>query len=177
MTTSDNVILKGEFNPKIKVYLIVYLSLILTATIFGILLLPILWIVGWLLIDRYFNRLSAELTNRALRFEKGLLFHVERTIPLDKIQDLTFKEGPLLRFFGLSILKVETAGSSAKNGADLTLIGIKDASVFRSNVLKQRDIVTENKSNPSNAHNNDSTLAVLKEIRDSLKIIEQKIEP
>jgi len=173
--SKPEILLKGEFNPKIKTYLLVYISLIITITLFGIVLLPFFWIFGRILINRYFDRLSAELTTRALRFEKGMIFHVERTIPLDKIQDLTFKEGPLLRYFGLSTLKVETAGGSGQGQADLTLIGINGAADFRSRVLEQRDIVTENKYGDSNAETSESTLNVLKEIRDSLSRIEQKI--
>lgn len=127
-------------------------------------------------IKKYFKRLSAELTTRAQRFEKGFLFHVERTIPLDKIQDLIFKEGPLLRYLGLSILKVETAGGSAQGQADLTLVGIKDASNFRNQVLEQRDKVTENKYGESDTEETEDTLQILKKIRDTLNIIAQKIE-
>lgn len=97
-------------------------------------------------------------------------------MPLDKIQDLTFKEGPLLRYLGLSILKVETAGGSAQGQADLTLVGIKDASNFRNQVLEQRDKVTENKYGESNTEETEDTLQILKEIRDTLNIIAQKIE-
>ncbi len=176
MATKSKILLKGEFNPKIKTYLKVYFSLLLTITIVGIVLLPFFWIFGGILINRYFDRLSAELTTRALRFEKGIIFHIERTIPLDKIQDLTFKEGPLLRYFGLSILKVETAGGSGQGQADLTLIGIKSAADFRSRVLEQRDIVTENKYGDSSTETSESTLEVLKEIRDSLSRIEQKMD-
>lgn len=175
MVQKPEILLKGEFNPKIKTYINVYGSLILTITIVGILLLPLFWIIAPYFIRRYFDRLSAELTTRALRFEKGILFHVERTIPLDKIQDLTFKEGPLLRYFGLSVLKVETAGGG-QGQADLTLIGIVDASDFRSRVLEQRDKVTENNYADSGAETDTSTLTVLKEIRDSLKLIESKID-
>lgn len=175
MADKTEILLKGEFNPKIKTYLLVYGSLILTITIVGIVLLPFFWLIAPRFLRKYFDRLSAELTTRALRFEKGVIFHVERTIPLDKIQDLTFKEGPLLKYFGLSILKVETAGGSAQGKADLTLIGILDAAQFRSRVLEQRDNVTENKYGDSGAESAESTLAVLKEIRDFLKNIEQKV--
>ena len=133
------------------------------------------FIIAPILINKYFDRLSAELTSRALRFEKGVLFHVERTIPLDKIQDLTFKEGPLLKYFGLSILKVETAGGSGQGQADLTLVGIRNASDFRSQVLEQRDKVTDNKFSSASTETDESTLAVLKEIRDSLQSIDQKM--
>jgi len=172
--SKSSVLLKAQFNPRIKKYLLLYISLIFVATIFGIILLPIVLLVAPVIIGKYFDRLSAELTTRALRFEKGVLFHVERTIPLDKIQDLTFKEGPLLRYFGLSILKVETAGGSGQGQADLTLIGIIDAADFRSRVLEQRDKVTDNKySEPSET--GEPTLEVLRQIRDTLKSIDQKI--
>lgn len=130
---------KATFNPRIKRYLLIYGAIIVTLTIVGIVLLPIYFIVAPHFINKYFNNLKAELTSRALCFEKGIIFHVERTIPLDKIQDLTFKEGPLLKYFGLSILKVETAGGSGQGQADLTLIGIQEAAIFRRKVLEQRD--------------------------------------
>ncbi len=175
MAAKAKILRKAEFNPRIKKYLLIYGTILAICTIVGIALLPIYFIIAPLFIKKYFNRLSAELTTRALRFEKGVLFHVERTIPLDKIQDLTFKEGPLLRYFGLSVLRIETAGSSGQGQADLTLIGIRDAADFRKQVLEQRDEVTENKySNPS-TETDDSVVTLLEEIRDSLKIIEQKV--
>ncbi len=176
MTAKTKVLRKAEFNPRIKRYLLIYGVLFSIITIVGIVLLPIYLIVAPIIINKYFDRLSAELTTRALRFEKGVIFHVERTIPLDKIQDLTFKEGPLLKYFGLSILKVETAGGSGQGQADLTLIGIRDASDFRSQVLEQRDKVTDNKYSSSTSETDESTLAVLKEIRDSLQSIDQKMD-
>lgn len=175
MTAKPKILRKAEFNPRIKRYLLIYGILFSIITIVGIVLLPIYLIIAPILINKYFDRLSAELTTRALRFEKGVLFHVERTIPLDKIQDLTFKEGPLLKYFGLSILKVETAGGSGQGQADLTLIGIRNASDFRSQVLEQRDKVTDNKYSSSASETDQSTVAILKEIRDSLQSIDQKM--
>lgn len=173
MANKATVLATADFNPDIKKYLLIYGILILTATIFGIILIPIWAVFAPMFIKKYFNRLHCELTTRSLRFEKGFIFHVERTIPLDKIQDLTFKEGPLLKAFGLSILKIETAGNTGQGMSDLTLIGIIDAANFRNSVLEQRDKVTENTgSAPSDQPD---TLQVLKEIRDSLKNIEGKI--
>ena len=175
MTSQTTVLRKASFNPKIKTYLLIYGAVICICTIVGIPLLPLYFLFAYTFIKKYFNKLSAELTTRALRFEKGVLFHVERTIPLDKIQDLTFKEGPLLRYFGLSVLRVETAGSSGQGQADLTLIGIEDAADFRAQVLQQRDEVTENRYSQSPSESEDSIVELLSEIRDSLKVIEQKI--
>ncbi|MGK7370751.1 MAG: PH domain-containing protein, partial [Candidatus Halalkalibacterium sp. M3_1C_030] len=163
----------ADFNPDIKKYLLIYGILILAVTLVGIVLIPIWAVLAPMFIKKYFDRLHCELTTRSLRFEKGFIFHVERTIPLDKIQDLTFKEGPLLKAFGISILKVETAGNTGQGMSDLTLIGIIDAANFRNLVLEQRDKVTENIS--TGPSEQPDTLEVLKEIRDSLKNIEAKM--
>lgn len=173
MTSKAKVLETARFNPDIKKYLLIYGILILTVTIFGIALLPFWVLIAPYFIKKYFNRLHCELTTRSLRFEKGILFHVERTIPLDKIQDLTFKEGPLLKAFGMSILKIETAGNTGQGMSDLTLIGIVDAASFRNKVFEQRDKVTDNTA--GSVEGQESTIKVLSEIRDSIKNIENKL--
>lgn len=179
MATKAGIINKAAFNPKIKAYLMWYVSLLLVVTLAGVFLLPFWLFFGWIYLNKYFSHLECELTTRSLRFSKGFIFHTERTIPLDKIQDLTFKEGPLLKLFGLSILRIETAGSSAQGGPDLSLIGIKDAFQFRQQVLDQRDVVTDNQSGaPAVTLRNDGTevKSVLVEIRDALIRIEGKLD-
>lgn len=171
MSQKATIIYKAEFNPRIKTYILTFGSLISIITVFGIVLIPVWLLIASLYLNRYFERLECDLTTRSLRFKKGYIFHTESTIPLDKIQDLTFKEGPLLKHFGLSILKIETAGNSGPGSPDLSLIGIVDAGNFRNMVLDQRDKVTEN-TITSSSNDNESTLEVLKEIRDSLKRIE-----
>lgn len=140
--------------------------------IFTIPFIPLWLIFASYFVNKYFERLHCELTTRSLKFNKGYIFRTEKTIPLDKIQDLTFKEGPLLKAFGLSILQIETAGSSASASADLSLIGIVNASDFRDKVLDQRDVVTENTSSATSSDNSENVLEVLKDIRASLKRIE-----
>ena len=173
MPQKAKILATAEFNPDMKRYLLINGILILVATIVGIVLIPIWALLAPIFIKKYFDRLHCELTTRSLRFEKGFIFHVERTIPLDKIQDLTFKEGPLLKAFGLNVLKIETAGNTGQGMSDLTLIGIIDAANFRNMVLDQRDSVTENKA--AGSADRQDTLEVLKEIRDSLKNIETKM--
>ena len=173
MAEQARTLLKAEFNPRIKSYLVwygVFLCLIMIVTIPFI---PIWLIFAWYFVNKYFERLHCELTTRSLKFNKGYIFRTEKTIPLDKIQDLTFKEGPLLKAFGLSILKIETAGSSGAGSPDLTLIGIVNAANFRDRVFDQRDIVTENTSSTSSSENSESVLEVLKDIRASLDRIEK----
>jgi hypothetical protein len=55
------------------------------------------------------------MTARALRIRRGLWVINETTITYANIQNVTIRQGPLERFFGLSNIEVETAGGG---GAD-----------------------------------------------------------
>lgn len=173
MAEQARTLIKAEFNPRIKSYLLWYGVLMCVIMIFTIPFIPLWLIFGFYYVNKYFDRLHCELTTRSLKFNKGYIFRTEKTIPLDKIQDLTFKEGPLLKAFGLSILKIETAGSSGTGGPDLTLIGIVNASDFRDKVFDQRDIVTENTSSSNDSGSSVNVLEVLKDIRASLDRMEK----
>lgn len=132
--------LRTRFNPLIRPYLVLSVGFSLLVTIIGI-PFAILWFLGlgqwWA--RHYFDKLECELTPRALRYRKGIFVTVEKTIPLENIQDVTFIEGPLLKRFNLSILKFETAGHSAGQANDMKLIGIIDAHDFRARILAARD--------------------------------------
>ena len=132
--------LRTRFNPLIRPYLVISVGFSLLVTIIGI-PFAILWFLGigpwWA--RHYFDKLECELTPRALRYRKGIFVTVEKTIPLENIQDVTFIEGPLLKRFNLSILKFETAGHSAGQANDMKLIGIIDAHDFRARILAARD--------------------------------------
>lgn len=176
MSNKAAVIKKAEFNPKLKIYFNIYGAIIMLSTIIAIPIIPIWVIIAPYFINKYYDRLECELTTRSLRFKKGFIVQVEKTIPLDKIQDLTFKEGPVLKKLGLSILKVETAGNSAPGGADLSLVGIINANEFRSMVFDQRDRVTDNTTSSGAGLDGDESMKdVLQDIRDSLKKIEGKL--
>jgi len=178
-STKSRIVSEAKFDPRIKSYILWAGTALCIITIAGILLLPFWLTLGRMYINRYFESLHCELKTRALHFKKGVLFQTERTIPLDKIQDLTFKEGPLLRYFGLSTLYVETAGQSAQSASDMSLIGIIDSQDFREKVLDQRDIVTDIQS-PGRLNNTSEDSSplypVLKEIHQTLINIEKKLD-
>lgn len=173
MTSKATVLRKAEFNPRIKSYILWYVALVMFISVVLIPLLPFWLFLGYMYLNRYFEHLECELTTRSLRFKKGYIFQTERTIPLDKIQDLTFKEGPLLKYFGISILKIETAGNTGQNSADLSLIGIVEAVDFRNMVFEQRDKVTEMSATNEET---ESTAQLLRDIRDTLNSIDKKIQ-
>jgi len=166
------VIQKAEFNPQIKRYILFVVALAMLISMVGIPLL-IIWLLGWgqYIGRRYFEKLECTLTERHLEFKKGIFFRVEKTIPLENIQDLTFLDNPFLRIFDLRILKVETAGNSNPNGTDMKLIGILEAAGFKEKVLQQREVLRKSESGDMSYSftSTDESLVLLREIRDLLK--------
>ena len=168
----DKPIKTAEFSPKIKTYVILVVAALIPISVFGIPLLLVWFLgLGQSIGRRYHENLECELTLRHLRFKKGVFFKVEKTIPLENIQDLTFIENQLLDLLELKILKVETAGNSSSTGSDMKLIGILEADNFKNEVLSQRDLLTSGQSNSSieNAEFSDDAVELLREIRDLLK--------
>jgi putative membrane protein len=164
------IIEEASFSPKIKGFMLLIGFLLLSITIVGI-PLAVIWVLGP---GQYFGRryqenLSCTLTHRHLEFKKGIFFKVEKTIPLENIQDLTFVDNPVLQWFDLQILKIETAGHSGANTSDMKLLGIIDLGEFKKSVLNQRDILSEKSMQSST--NTESSNALLTEIRDLLKEI------
>lgn len=167
------VIKEAEFNERIRKYIFWIVIFYMFISVAGIPLI-FLWVfgAGQVISRRYYENLKCRLTHTHLEFKKGVLFRVEKTIPLENIQDLTFLDNPFLRWFDLRILKIETAGSSNPQGSDMKLIGIIDTPAFKEMVLEQRTVIRSrslNESASASSSGSDETLEVLKEIRDLLK--------
>jgi len=141
---TNSATLHAKFNPLYRPYLVVSIGLALAVSIVG-LPLAIIWFcgVGQWWARHYFDLMQCTLDAKALRFRKGILFQVEKTIPLENIQDVTFIEGPVLRHFQLATLKFETAGHSAGQASDMHLTGIIDAHEFRNRILERRDALRQ----------------------------------
>lgn len=133
--------------------------------------LAIVWFcgVGQWWARHYFEKLQCSLGPTALRYRKGILLQVEKTIPLENIQDVTFIEGPILKHFNLAILKFETAGQSVRQAHDMELVGIIGAEAFRAKILERRELLKHRHdaapaaAPAAGAH--DEQLAVLRDIR------------
>jgi putative membrane protein len=153
--------LVARFNPLIRPYLVLRVGFVLLVTIV-LAPLAVLWFcgVGQWWARHYFDKLTCELGETSVRFSKGILVSVEKTIPLENIQDVTFIEGPLLKHFELSILKFETAGQGRGDANAMQLVGIVDAAAFRREFLARREALKRRASAPPA----DAQLEVLRSI-------------
>src|ERR1051325_2107801 len=137
---SPGPLIQAQFTPLYRPYLVITIGLTICITVIGI-PLAIIWFCGvgpwWA--GHYFHKLQCVLDGKTLRFRKGILFQVEKTIPLENIQDVTFIEGPILKKFHLATLKFETAGHSAGQAHDMRLTGIINAHEFRNRIIEARE--------------------------------------
>ena len=175
----EKVLWEAEFDPKVRTYWLLAGALILTATVVGIPLLLLWFPIGNRITGHYLRRMKCVLTETKLEVRKGVLTRVEKTIPLDKITDLSLKQGPIMRQLGLEALAVETAGQSSP-GALVQLAGVVDARRFRDAVLKQRDEVISTvsaegrKATPAATVSN-PPVDIFGDIRDTLHRIERQL--
>ncbi len=175
----EKVLWEAEFDPKVRTYWLLAGALILTVTVVGIPLLLLWFPIGNRITGHYLRRMKCVLTETKLEVRKGVLTRVEKTIPLDKITDLSLKQGPIMRQLGLEALAVETAGQSSP-GALVQLAGVVDARRFRDAVLKQRDEVistvsAEGRQATPAATVSDPPVDVFSDIRDTLHRIERQL--
>lgn len=165
---------EGHFSPKLKTYYYLSTILALAITVVGIVVIPIWLFVGAWWAKRHYESLKLSVTDRSVVIAKGVFFKQELTIPLDKIQDISIREGPLLNALGLLGLRIETAGqrNAATGQSEADLIGVIDARQFRDTILAHRDALAQSdKATPAS----DSTLSLLTEIRDALVRIENRM--
>lgn len=174
MTFETSRTLKAEFSPKLKTYYFLAGALTLTVSIVGIVLLPVWAIVGGWWSRRYYESLRMDVTDRAVIIGKGVFFKQELTIPLDKIQDISVREGPLLNALGLLGLRLETAGqrNAGTGTSDGDLYGLIKARSVRDEIIARRDRLTQT-SGPSTQAVDTNSLLI--EIRDSLHRLETKL--
>lgn len=174
----------AEFDPKVKAYIFLYVSFLLVASVIGIVALPF-WLlgVGQVVSNRFFHTLKLTLTPKQLLFSKGLVFRVEKTIPLENIQDVSFMGGPVLRAFGLTQIQVETAGGGGPGRqGEMSMIGVVDAELFKSAILDQRQRLLERKHLPATTTTpvpttttTDEHLQLLRDIKQELTEIKQAL--
>lgn len=169
---SNAIIKKASFDPAVKTYIFFVVLFFLIITIIGIVLVPF-WVLGLgqYLSKKFYNTLVCELSEKHLKFGAGLVFQVEKTIPLENIQDLSFIGGPVLRAFGLTVLKLETAGGGGPHQQNLMkIIGMEESHEFKKLILHQREIIKREFSGMP-ASPMGSEISVLQEIKSELTAI------
>lgn len=170
----ENILASAEFDSRLPTYYLLHALFFLALMVCTIPLIPVWAIIGMAVHKKQYESLGCDLTERSLNIRRGFIFKVQKSIPLDKITDLAVNEGPVLRYFGLCSLKIETAGGGQGNSmGKAALPGVVAALEFRDKVLDQRDLVTGGAPAPAPTAQSDD--GVMVDIRDTLRRIEKSL--
>lgn len=190
----EEVLARASFHPNLRVYRYVQVAGLMVATVVGIVALPVWLVAGWWWSTRYWELLECELGERTLSIAYGIWFRTEKSIPLEQIQDVSVRHGPLLDWLGLTKLRIETAGQGSEQAAG-NLVGVERAVAFRDRILEQRERLSDRRSGggagagdrgasggaaagpvaPGEAAG-DEVAGLLSEIRDAVLRIERRLE-
>jgi putative membrane protein len=180
-SSREKLLREADFHARAVSYRVWTTVIPLAVTLILIPLLPLIVpFVIWYQ-RRHYQRLRVVLTTRDLKIHRGVWVREEKSIPLEKITDLRVFQGPLMRYFNVTGLAVETAGQ-ATGGALATVYGIIDTEDFRDHVLAQRDRIADAEDDESGravvrgsgGSADADMIGILSEIRDSLQRIEQR---
>ena len=110
----------------------------------------ILALILWLMIPALRWRLTTyELTSRRLRLRDGIVTRRGRDIPLLRITDVSFEQGPLDRLLGCGRLVVESAGEHGQIVlTEIPHVQQVQATLFRLVGVEQRRLEREQRNQP-----------------------------
>jgi membrane protein YdbS with pleckstrin-like domain len=97
--------------------------------ILGIVLFTLYWI------PLYYRSISYRLTVTEITWQRGVWFRQTGIVPYNRITNVDIAQGPLMRFFSFSALRVQTAGYSAQARAEIVLNGIEDAGDLQEKIM------------------------------------------
>jgi len=147
----EDTLAEATFHPNLRWYRYLQGIGILVASVVGIAIIPVWLVGGWWWSTRYWEALECQLGERTLSIAFGIWFRTEKSIPLEQIQDVSVRHGPLLDYLGLTKLKVETAGQGSSHQAAGNLVGVEDPLAFRDRVLQQRQRLSDRGFGPTAA--------------------------
>ncbi len=133
-------------------------------------------------IPLYYRSVIYQLTPTEISWRRGVWFRQTGIVPYNRITNVDITQGPLMRYFGFSSLRVQTAGYSAQARAEINLNGIEDAEDLRETIMSfvrgAPPVATEGQPEqpaapPRTVAGDDAILAELKAIR---RLLERKAE-
>jgi len=78
------------------------------------------------------NNLRYRLEGSTLRADGGVFFLFRKSIPLEQITDVALVQGPLLRYFNIWAMRIQTAGSAQ---CEAVLYGVRNPEEIRELIL------------------------------------------
>ena len=134
----------------------------------------VLFTLYW--IPLYYRSISYRLTVTEITWQRGVWFRQTGIVPYNRITNVDIAQGPLMRFFSFSALRVQTAGYSAQARAEIVLNGIEDAGDLQEKIMgfvrRGGPVAVEGKPEAPPA----AADAVVEELRAIRRLLEGRVE-
>jgi membrane protein YdbS with pleckstrin-like domain len=155
MHSLDNRIVVGsDFRPAPQLQTLYFVYFIGILLLIGITtVLPIVIFTEWILqlvtlgmflpfaiftawwIPLYYRTMIYQLSRTEISWRRGVWFRQTGIVPYNRITNIDIIQGPLMRLYGISSLRIQTAGYSAQATAEIRLHGIEQPEELRDLIL------------------------------------------
>lgn len=98
------------------------------AVLAGLFLIAVLFIVWTRL---YYDTMEYELHDDELRWRRGVWFRTTGIVPYNRITNLDLRQGPVMRWLGISTISIQTAGYSGQAVPEIRIEAIEQAEELR----------------------------------------------
>lgn len=135
----------------------------------------IVFVAYW--IPLYCESVVYRLTVTEITWQRGVWFRQTGIVPYNRITNVDISQGPLMRFFSFSAVRVQTAGYSAQAQAEIVLNGIADPKGLQEtimNFVRRTGPVAATGGEPEEVPGADAVVQELRAIRRLLESRQEK---
>jgi membrane protein YdbS with pleckstrin-like domain len=137
---------------------------------------PFFLLTAWW-IPLYYRTMIYQIGESEISWQRGVWFRQTGIVPYNRITNIDIIQGPLMRFFGISSLRIQTAGYSAQARAEILLHGIEHPEPLRDRILQfvrgVPPMATETYTPPE--QRGDVAEQILAEVREIRKQLEKRV--
>lgn len=151
---TDSITIGKDFKPapQFKTYYFLYLFLttlvaaafilfpvslagepVLNALFAGGLIAVVIFVAVW--IPLYYRSVVYHLGGTEMTWKRGVWFRGTGIVPYNRITNVDIVQGPLMRVFGISDLRIQTAGYSAQAQAEIRIQGVEEPEEVRELIM------------------------------------------
>jgi membrane protein YdbS with pleckstrin-like domain len=137
----------------------------------------ILFILLWYWVGLYYESMWYELREDEINWKRGVWFRTTGIVPYNRITNLDVRQGPFMRFLGISSLAIQTAGYSGQAVPEIRIEAIEHADELREVIRSMvRGSPVHDDGTGSGTHASPSSTPVDQQILSELKSIRSLLE-
>jgi membrane protein YdbS with pleckstrin-like domain len=137
----------------------------------------ILAVLLWYWVGLYYESMYYELREDEINWKRGVWFRTTGIVPYNRITNLDVRQGPFMRFLGISSLAIQTAGYSGQAGSEIRIEAIEHAEELREVIRSMvRGSPAHDDGTGSGTYVSASSIPVDQQILNELKNIRSLLE-